>query len=86
MIDKINHENGNLIKFIVNTLKGERDILTPIKDEMLTIKDGDGVLIYNHYAPHGGWTYEELQNNHSTVFADTAEAYLGDVWVGSTEV
>lgn len=78
-----------MITFITDCREGEPDILTPVMYETLLVTDLNGVELFSLPAPVGGWTTESL-NSLSSQYRDLnesgAEAYIGDVWVGSTEV
>lgn len=67
----------------------EADILMPLSDEPLVVLSLDGQVITKVEAPPAGWTHEGLVAEAVRLEGRTtegAEAYLGGVWVGSTEV
>lgn len=64
--------------------QSEPDILTPNKHEKLFVKDVDSRLMTALPAPAGGWSLEILTQ--FDVFPDACSAYLGEVFIGSTEV
>ncbi len=68
---------------------GEADILMPLRGERLVVRSLDGQVITKVEAPPAGWTHEALVAEAlrlEGLTSDGAEAYLGGVWVGSTEV
>lgn len=78
-----------MICFITDIREGEIDILTTsAKAEILRIESLEGCLIAEMKAPRSGWTHSALVAVAEKLKADTktgAEAYLGAMWVGSTE-
>lgn len=79
-----------MICFITDIRTGEKDILTPVKHKTLTITSLDGADIDSFDSPKSGWSHdglvgiaEKLAPRAATTGAD---AYLGGIWVGSTEV
>ncbi len=67
----------------------EPDILTLLKGDWLEIRSLNGEVLERIGAPSGGWTHERLVEQAELLEELTkegAEAYLGGVWVGSTEV
>lgn len=67
----------------------EPDILTLLKGDWLEIRSLNGEVLERIGAPSGGWTHERLVEQAELLGELTkegAEAYLGGVWVGSTEV
>lgn len=78
-----------MIKFVTDVRPGETDILTPVKNEKLKVTDLDGRLVVVVESPVEGWS-DELLWQWSEILQqateDGADAYLGGVWVGSTEV
>ncbi|BBP46343.1 hypothetical protein THMIRHAS_17160 [Thiosulfatimonas sediminis] len=78
-----------MIKFVTDVRPGEKDILTPVKHEKLKVTDLDGRLVVVVESPVEGWSDELLwrwSEMLKQVTENGADAYLGDVWVGSTEV
>jgi hypothetical protein len=78
-----------MLKFITDVQGDEPDILTPIKDNSLVVTDLEKNKLFVEPAPHGGWTDKLLWDVSEKSVERTingADAYLGDVWVGSTEV
>lgn len=78
-----------MITFITDERMAEPDILAPVKREVLRVTQLDGQLIKAIAAPRRGWTHEALETAAEQLALKTrsgAEAYLGDAWVGSTEV
>lgn len=80
------------IQFITDQQGGEPDILEQVKYKSLRVfsdnQDGKSELIKEIEAPTGGWTHELLIHLDQASFAIEwiGEAYLGNQWVGSTEV
>ncbi|WP_293648914.1 hypothetical protein [Pantoea septica] len=72
--------------YITNQQPGEPDMLTPLKDNKLVIKTLEGTVIYSQDAPEKGWTHELLAEVQPQGMEYGAEAYLDNVWIGSTEV
>lgn len=78
-----------VICFITDIREGEMDILSPVKHEPLLILGLDGGLIDQVLAPASGWTHDALIAQGERLTPKTkqgAEAFLGSVWVGGTEV
>jgi hypothetical protein len=83
------------VTYIADVRADEVDILEPVKNENLKIyKDDDikgEVLIKEITAPIQGWTNEELYKTNEelktiTTYYDVLNSYVGNVWVGSSEV
>ncbi len=67
----------------------EPDILGPVRNMMLTVRDLDGAEIAAVAAPDGGWTHPALVLTAQELAVKTdggADAFIGGCWVGSTEV
>jgi len=67
----------------------EPDILQPVLFEDLVITNHDGEEIARRRPPAGGWSHvllTELAEELDSLTRDGAEAAIGGVWVGSTEV
>lgn len=78
-----------MITFVTDQQAGEPDILTPVALLELRVIDLQGAEIHREPAPDHGWTHSRLQAlavllEHQT--QSGADAFLGDNWVGSTEV
>lgn len=80
-----------MITFITNQLTThEPDILTECKHQNLLVMSLEGQQLALIIAPREGWSHERLCDLNAcfppqwTVCG--AEAYLGQQWVGSTEV
>lgn len=78
------------MKFITDILPGEPDLLTtsvifnPL--QIVDLFDKTDVL-FEYPPPVAGWTHEELGAlNIPLERLQGADAYLGETWVGSTEV
>lgn len=78
-----------MLCFVTDCRPGESDILDAVRMEPLKLADLQGRLIASHVAPAGGWTHEALQRVAAALesqCAAGAEAYIGEQWVGGTEV
>lgn len=79
-----------MICFVTDIQSGfEPDILALLKGERLTVLSLEAVLIAEVEPPVCGWTHDQLVAQAASLEGKTAggaEAYLGGVWVGSTEV
>ena len=79
-----------MITFVTDVVRaGELDILSSIKMQTLSITDLSGVVIDTIPAPKRGWTHQLLEQVAAEYAEQTrqgANAYLGESWVGSTEV
>lgn len=78
-----------MIKFITDVQGDEPDILTPVQFETLVITDLQKKELFTVPAPQDGWTDSELwtvSHHYLNETVNGADAYLGDEWVGSTEV
>jgi 5'-deoxynucleotidase len=68
----------------------EPDILTSNQSRSLIVTSLEGQQLALFLAPEEGWTHEKLCALNDTFppqwHVCGAEAYLGDQWVGSTEV
>ena len=78
------------LHIITDLRPGEPDILTPVRHESLVVRvKGHSATQVRIPSPPGGWTHEGLLAIASGVqipLDDQADAYLGDVWIGSTEI
>lgn len=72
--------------YITEQRAGEPDILTPVKNGKLTIRSLDGPIIHTQAAPDNGWTHLLLCEVQPEGMESGADAWLDNVWVGSTEV
>jgi len=82
-----------MIKIITDIKDGEPDILTPYQDEDLVLKNYADQELFRMNPPIDGWTTETLAGACDKYCytikwtpADIIEAYVGEQWVGSTEV
>lgn len=79
------------MKYITDTLKGENPILTEIYSFVpLIFKDDRGQVIVT-VEPESAWTHERLLALNTDVLTGhhknaAIDAFIGDCWVGSTEV
>ena len=72
--------------YITDQRADEPDILTPVKTGKLTICSLDGQIIHTQAAPEKGWTHVLLCEVQPEGMESGADAWLDDVWIGSTEV
>ncbi|MDU2731663.1 MULTISPECIES: hypothetical protein [Pantoea] len=72
--------------YITDQRADEPDILTPVKTGKLTICSLDGQIIHTQAAPENGWTHLLLCEVQPEGMESGADAWLDDVWIGSTEV
>ena len=82
-------EATRTICFVTDQRPDEKDILSPLKQSELEVRDLDGYLIRSLPAPEQGWSHAALDSLARELAPWTyrgAEAYLGGEWVGSTEV
>lgn len=78
-----------MITFVTDTKEGETDLLGDTRKQPLVVLALDGSLITEIGPPLNGWTHEALENQANILSQKTrqgAEAFLGNTWVGSTEV
>jgi hypothetical protein len=67
--------------------KNEPNLLLGHEFTELTIKDGDGVNVKTFEAPREGWTHDVLESlDIHEVSPYCWDAYLGEQWIGSSEV
>lgn len=65
----------------------ERDLLLEHKDDSLSIQNLESIELACYHAPEQGWTHDALECvDYSSVSPDGWEAYLGEQWIGSSEV
>lgn len=82
-------EGVQMITFITDVKPGEQDILTAVCQYPLQVRTLEGEIIDEVTAPENGWTHLLLALEAERLAPFTgggADAYLGDIWVGSTEV
>lgn len=78
-----------MLHFITDVLGHEPDILPELKHEPLTFRALQGEIIRCWGAPVEGWSHDKLvaiATVHAPLTSEGADAYLGNEWVGSTEV
>lgn len=89
MIGPINNPE---IKFITDQKDGETDILDAVKYENLRVfsddQDCKPCIVKEIEAPIGGWSHEILSSLDQSKFDIdwVGDAFVGEEWVGSTEV
>ncbi len=64
----------------------EPDILTPVAHHTLTVLDADQNLVFEMPAPKSGWSQWMLESVTAHLILPELDAFLGDTWVGSTEI
>lgn len=77
-----------MIHFITDQRANESELAFD-KDEALSLRDLEGRVIATVVAPRSGWSTAALRQAAATaVVGDLCgiEAFVGDQWVGSTEV
>lgn len=79
---------ADFIRLVVDRWnESEPDILTAVKHQHLTVTDLDWKLIFWVPAPACGWTEKVLIDATDPIDAPLgADAFVGQQWVGSTEV
>lgn len=75
-----------MLKYITDVREGEHDLLTLNRHQILVIKNLDGMVLHTQVAPPDGWTHIALVSIQPLACSDGADAYLGENWIGSTEV
>lgn len=68
----------------------ENDLLSSVKSEILIVKNLEGSELFRKES-NTDWTYESINEALSSedvlhLCKDGADVYLGDQWIGSTEV
>ncbi len=84
-----NNKDDVVLTFITDIQGAEPDILSSVYREDLYIKSLSDEVIEIIPAPKIGWTHKSLEAsavNINELAGEGADAYLGGVWVGSTEV
>ncbi|MBQ0812717.1 MAG: hypothetical protein KBT82_00785 [Marinobacter sp.] len=64
----------------------EPDILTPIAHLPLTVADAQKNIVLDMAAPANGWTQFLLEAATAHLASSELDAFLGEEWIGSTEV
>ncbi|MEZ8028573.1 hypothetical protein [Enterovibrio norvegicus] len=64
----------------------EKDILAGNDTYDLVVKDQDGKQVAKIPSPPKGWTYDTLEVACAENGFWCADGYLGDQWIGSTEI
>jgi len=85
----MNEQNLPMITFITDRLPNEPEILLPLKHLPLQVRTLENEPIARFDPPENGWTHDDLMETARRIDDLTvmgADAYLGDDWVGSTEV
>lgn len=84
-----------MIKFVTDTRRGETPFPVEVFSANLLITDLEGVGMFSISAPDDGWTHAKLEALAIELDNDDRlgmmrnigfDAYLGNQWVGSTEV
>ncbi|GGE80548.1 hypothetical protein GCM10011533_36160 [Streptosporangium jomthongense] len=75
------------ICFIVEREKPcEPDILTSVVHLTLTVLDAGRNLVFEMPVPKSGWSQRMLESVTAHLTLPELDAFLGDTWVGSTEI
>jgi hypothetical protein len=64
----------------------EPDILTPVTHHTLSVLDADRNLVFEMPAPESGWSQRMLESVTAHLTLPELDAFLGEEWVGSTEI
>lgn len=78
-----------MIKFVTDVRPGEKEFPPETFSKPLKVVDLDGKELETRQQPDGGWSHDKLLEVAQVLGGITtngADAFLGDVWVGSTEV
>lgn len=78
-----------MLTFVTDVRGSEPDFLAPVAHEALEIRGLNGTPIANIPSPEIGWTHDRLvavAHQLQALVQQGADAYLGTVWVGGTEV
>ena len=75
-----------MLTYVTDVQGDEPDILTARRYDVLIIRTLDGNVLLRKSAPEGGWTHKKLMENQPANTEEGADAFLGEHWVGSTEV
>ncbi|AKE62337.1 hypothetical protein F384_26455 (plasmid) [Citrobacter amalonaticus Y19] len=60
-------------------------MLDPLRHSVLAIKYLDGAPLLFQWPPEEGWTFEILDKIQPRGVEFGANAYINDVWIGTTE-
>jgi hypothetical protein len=74
-----------VIHYWVKAIPGETSILDPLRHSVLAIKYLDGAPLLFQWPPEEGWTFEILDKIQPRGVEFGANAYINDVWIGTTE-
>lgn len=79
------------ICFVTDVREGESDILSGNENKTLSVVNLDGGLITEIVPINGPWTHEKLCSiadklDSLGLTQEGADAFLGEQWVGSTEI
>lgn len=78
-----------MLNLVTDQRPGEPDLLATVKHLAFEIRSFAGNVLETAAAPVSGWTHEQLLAvvmQHEAITRDGADGYLGDHWVGSTEI
>lgn len=64
----------------------EPDLLVGYEHQALVIKDMDEKEIHRMDAPKDGWSHDKLETIDYDSISPEWDAYLGNQWIGSSEV
>ncbi|HBC3448022.1 TPA: hypothetical protein KDY51_001882 [Vibrio parahaemolyticus] len=74
------------VKCIARPKEGESCLITGLEASNLYCYGENFILKELVPAPADGWTYEDLEECCSNFEYDYADVYLGEQWIGSTEI
>lgn len=75
-----------MLTYITEVKNGEPDILEGCSKATLVIRSLEGQELHREKAPVSGWKHALLTGVQPEGVVYGADAYLGDMWIGSTEV
>lgn len=75
-----------MIYLVLKNRSGEPDILSQNKTQPLIIRDQFNAVFKEYPAPPYGWTERQLVEVVFDIRIVPASAWLGEQWIGSTEV
>ncbi len=67
--------------------ENEPDLLIGFEHKILIVKDCAGKVCNEQAAPKpNGWTHEKLENIDYSKYSNCWDAYIGNQWIGSSEL
>lgn len=82
-------ETKTMLTLVTDQRAGEPDLLAPVKHSPFEMRSLRGEVLKVVEAPASGWTHELLlavAATHEWITGEGGDGYLGDQWVGSTEI